>query len=126
MYSFSAGHRHAAGGGELPAFVSQRDAAGQQRGVHEGEGQRSTWKTHIKKDRGGSFIKPPPHKRLIVGCSFSPSVLTENYISQVMMDKMSKNSRFLTGVFLRLFYPVSAHYVSYVFLISRSFSQNFL
>ncbi len=38
---FSAGHHDAARRGELPASVSQRDAAGQQRGVHEGEGQRS-------------------------------------------------------------------------------------
>lgn len=39
---FPAGHHDAARGGELPASVPQRDAAGQQRGVHEGEGQRST------------------------------------------------------------------------------------
>lgn len=38
---FPAGHHVAAGGGELPASVSQRDAAGQQRGVHEGEGQQT-------------------------------------------------------------------------------------
>lgn len=42
IFFFPAGHRDAAGGRELPASVSQRDAAGQQRGVHEGEGQRST------------------------------------------------------------------------------------
>lgn len=42
FFFLPAGHRDAAGGGELPASVPQRDAAGQQRGVHEGEGQRST------------------------------------------------------------------------------------
>lgn len=40
--TFSAGHTDAARGGELPASVPQRDAAGQQCGVYEGEGQRST------------------------------------------------------------------------------------
>lgn len=37
-----AGRRDAARGGKLPASVPQRDAAGQQRGVHEGEGERSS------------------------------------------------------------------------------------
>ena len=34
---FAARGHDAAGGREVPAPVSQRDAAGQQRGVHEGE-----------------------------------------------------------------------------------------
>lgn len=41
---FPAGRHDAARGGELPASVSERDAARQQRGVHEGEGQRSIYK----------------------------------------------------------------------------------
>ena len=42
-----AGHHYAARGGELPASVPQRNTAGQQRGVHEGEGQRSTYDTGL-------------------------------------------------------------------------------
>lgn len=48
FFFLPAGHRDAAGGGELPASVPQRDAAGQQRGVHEGEGQRSTRPAEVK------------------------------------------------------------------------------
>lgn len=53
MFFFPAGHHDAARGGELPASVSQRDAAGQQRGVHEGEGQRSTSNAEV--NEGGQW-----------------------------------------------------------------------
>lgn len=51
--TFSAGHTDAARGGELPASVPQRDAAGQQCGVYEGEGQRSTNNGAMRNGGGG-------------------------------------------------------------------------
>lgn len=50
---FSAGHTDAARGGELPTSVPQRDAAGQQCGVYEGEGQRSTNNGAMRNGGGG-------------------------------------------------------------------------
>lgn len=54
--TFSAGHTDAARGGELPASVPQRDAAGQQCGVYEGEGQRSTNNGAMRNGGGGGWV----------------------------------------------------------------------